>query len=37
MSRWSEQFEGHQIHATVQTMQDWLNVEVDEIEAEHEG
>lgn len=37
MSRWSEQFEGHQIHTTVQTMLDWLDVEVDEIEAEHEG
>lgn len=37
MSRWSEQFEGHQIHATVQTMRDWLEVETDEIDAEHEG
>lgn len=36
MSRWSDQFDNHQIHATVQTMQDWLDVEVDEIDAEHE-
>ncbi|WP_343117257.1 hypothetical protein [Ostreiculturibacter nitratireducens] len=37
MSRWSDQFGNHQIHATVQTMRDWLDVEVDEIDAEHEG
>lgn len=40
MSRWSEQFEAHQIHATVQSMRDWLDVEdveVDEIDAERES
>lgn len=36
MSRWSDQFDTHQIHATVQSLSDWLDVEVDEIDAEHE-
>jgi gas vesicle protein len=36
MSRWSEQFEGHPIHETIQTLQDWLDVEVEEIDSEHE-
>ncbi|MFC3527782.1 hypothetical protein ACFOMH_06300 [Paracoccus mangrovi] len=36
MSRWSEQFDNHQIHMTVQTLQSWLEVEVQEIDAEHE-
>lgn len=37
MSRWSDQFDSHQIHGTVQSMRDWLDVEVDEIDAEHES
>lgn len=36
MSRWSEQFEKHPIHETIKTLQDWLDVEVDEIDSEHE-
>jgi hypothetical protein len=36
MSRWSEQFEGHPIHEAIQTLQDWLDVEVEEIDSEHE-
>ena len=36
MSRWSEQFEGHPIHETIQTLLDWLDVEVEEIDSEHE-
>ena len=37
MSRWSDQFDNHAIHATVQQLQDWLDVEVEEIDAEHES
>jgi len=36
MSRWSDQFENHPIHETIQTMQGWLDVEVEEIDSEHE-
>lgn len=36
MSRWSEQYEGHPIHETIQTLQGWLDVEVEEIDSEHE-
>ena len=36
MSRWSEQFESHPIHETIQTLQDWLDVEVGKINSEHE-
>ncbi|MBB05175.1 MAG: hypothetical protein CML03_06625, partial [Pseudooceanicola sp.] len=36
MSRWSDQFDNHAIHATVQQLRDWLDVEVVEIDAEHE-
>jgi len=36
MSRWSEQYEKHRIHETVQTIWDWLDVEVGELSAEHE-
>ncbi|MFV1530218.1 MULTISPECIES: hypothetical protein [unclassified Phaeobacter] len=37
MSRWSDQFDNHQIHSTVQTMLEWLDVEVEEIDADHEA
>lgn len=36
MSRWSDQFDNHAIHATVQQLRDWLDVEVEEIDAEQE-
>jgi hypothetical protein len=36
MSRWSEQFENHPIHETIQTLQDWLGVELEEIDSEQE-
>lgn len=36
MSRWSDNFDNHPIHETIQTLQNWLDVEVDEIDGEHE-
>ena len=36
MSRWSDQFDNHAIHATVQQLRDWLDVEVEEIDAKQE-
>ena len=36
MSRWSDQFDNHAIHATVQQLRDWLDVEVEKIDAEQE-
>jgi len=36
MSRWSEQFEGHTIHETIQTLQNWLAVDVEKIDSAHE-
>ena len=37
MSRWSEQFESNAIHQTLKQMSDWLNVEVKDIDADHEA
>lgn len=36
MSRWSDNFDNHQIHNSIQTLQDWLDVEVEEIDSEQE-
>jgi hypothetical protein len=36
MSRWSDQFDNHSIHATLQTMWDWLGDDPEEISADHE-
>lgn len=37
MSRWSDQFDNHPIHATIHALQEALMVEVEEIDAEHEA
>lgn len=37
MSRWSDQFSGHQIHASLKQLSDWLEVEVEHLDAEHEA
>ncbi|MCT8159520.1 hypothetical protein [Pseudoruegeria sp. SHC-113] len=36
MSRWAEQFEGHQIHNSLAQLREWLNVNVEQIDSEHE-
>lgn len=36
MSRWSDQFDNHQIHDTIKTLQDWLIGEIEGIDSEHE-
>lgn len=36
MSRWSENFDSHQIHNSIQTLKEWLDVEVEQIDSEHE-
>lgn len=37
MSRWSEQFEGNAIHQALKQLSDWLDVEVNDIDADHEA
>ena len=37
MSRWSDQFERHAIHQTLQQTRDWLDVEVEDIDSEQEA
>lgn len=37
MSRWSEQYEKHAVHETVDTLRTWLDVEIEEIDSEHEA
>lgn len=37
MSRWSEQFEDNSIHQTIKQLSEWLDVEVKEIDADHEA
>lgn len=36
MSRWSEKYDEHPIHETVDTLKEWLDVELEEIDSEHE-
>jgi hypothetical protein len=36
MSRWSEQFQSHQIHQSLRQLKDWLDVEIQDIDSEHE-
>jgi len=35
MSRWSEQFDGNEIHQTLKRLADWLSVDAKEIDADH--
>ena len=37
MSRWSDQFESHAVHQTLQQTRDWLDVEVEDIDSEQEA
>lgn len=37
MSRWSDQFDGHQIHSSLTQLGEWLDIDVKEIDAEHEA
>lgn len=37
MSRWSDQFKNHQIHQTVQQLLEWLNADLEEIDADAES
>lgn len=36
MSRWSDQFEKHQIHETVRQIRDWAFIEIEGIDSDHE-
>lgn len=36
MSRWSDQFGNHQLHETLETALGWMDVEVEELDSEHE-
>lgn len=37
MSRWSEDFESHAIHEALKQTREWLNVEIEDIDSEHEA
>lgn len=36
MSRWSDQFKAHQIHQSLGQLKQWLDVEIEDIDSEHE-
>lgn len=37
MSRWTDQFESHQIHQTLSQLESWLDVDLKEIDATHQA